>query len=122
MVKIQLGKEVSTWSSIHGDQIILIFKKGNSCACIQKRFSLGLQGDQIILDSNFQERRLLCMFSAAIPVQGFTVYSLNTMHYGASPYPYPGWPLRPFLKGGGGADWAPPWFLRVLGGCGFKFW
>ena len=23
---------------------------------------------------------------------------------------------------GGGADWAPPWFLRVLGGCGFKFW
>ena len=25
-------------------------------------------------------------------------------------------------KGWGGADWAPPWFLRVLGGCGFKFW
>ena len=25
-------------------------------------------------------------------------------------------------KGWGGAHCAPPWFLRVLGGCGFKFW
>ena len=25
-------------------------------------------------------------------------------------------------KGRGGAHCAPPWFLRVLGGCGFNFW
>ena len=22
----------------------------------------------------------------------------------------------------GGGKFAPPWFLRVLGGCGFNFW